>query len=61
MVIVERLPKAHCRRNVLGILAKVQIIPPRGVLQKIDHSHRIGGFPSIFEPHLGSQPTHWVL
>jgi hypothetical protein len=61
MIVIQRLAQAHLRRSVLGVLAEMHIVPARGVLEKMDHAHRVGRLPAIFKPHFRDQFVHRII
>jgi hypothetical protein len=60
VVIVQALAQGHAF-GVLGVFAQMHIVPTGGVLEKVDHADRVGGFPAIFEPDVRREFTNRVL
>jgi len=52
---LEALAQAHAVGSLFWILAKVQVVPARGVREQVHHPDLFARFPWIVEPHFRRQ------
>jgi len=55
MIVVEAFAQTHGVGRLFCILPKVQVVPPRGVLEQIHNPDGIARLPWIVEPHFRRQ------
>jgi len=48
-VIIEARTQCKRRGIVIRVFGEVQIVEPRGVLEQMDHAHRVRGLPWVLE------------